>query len=194
LQRYYITDRRAAGGGDALLRFIGAAIGHGVEKIQIREKDLPARELLALARRAVALSAGRSTQILINERTDVAITAGAHGVHLPAHSPPPVVLRAITPPGFVIGVSCHSEEEVRQAEREGADFAVFGPVFTTPSKSAYGEPMGLERLQAAAAAVRLPVFALGGVSEANCAGCLAAGAAGVAGISMFQLPVDPLLQ
>jgi thiamine-phosphate pyrophosphorylase len=171
MTRYCITDS---------LEVAAGAASDGVEMIQIRAKQLSARALTELVRAAVALKGSR---ILVNTRTDVALASGAHGVHLPGGSMAPSSIRGITPRGFLIGVSCHSIDELRAAENEGADFAVFGPVFTSVTKSV--TPIGLDALRQATASVRLPVYALGGVTAANADECIQAGAAGVAGISLF---------
>jgi thiamine-phosphate pyrophosphorylase len=153
-----------------------------VDWVQIRDKELPARKLMEVVRRAMAWGG----KILVNSRVDVAIAAGAAGVQLPAGSIAPSEWRAITPSGFLIGVSCHTLDEVVRAEREGADYVVFGPVFAPLSKTSDLAPRGLEELRRVSLVVKIPVLALGGITEENAASCVEAGAAGVAGISMFR--------
>jgi thiamine-phosphate pyrophosphorylase len=173
VKRYCITDS---------IDVAARAAGVGVEMIQIRAKELSARELSNLVGEVMRVA--QSSRILVNTRTDVALACGAHGVHLPAGSMAPDTIRRIAPPGFLIGVSCHSIDQLRAAEREGADFAVYGPVFPSVTKSL--TPMGLNAFRRAVAAVQLPVYALGGVTRENAATCIAAGAFGIAGISLFD--------
>jgi thiamine-phosphate pyrophosphorylase len=183
----YITDRRTLAPGETLLAAIARNLIGNVDWIQIREKDLTARDLFELTRNILALPNPRGVKILVNSRIDVALPAGASGAHLPAGSPAPLAWRSITPPGFLLGVSCHSLDEVRAAEQEGADYVLFGPVFTPLSKPAQGPPAGLAGLaRAIAVAAKIPVLALGGITRANAAACIEAGAAGVAGISLYQ--------
>ncbi len=181
--------------------------GGDVKWIQIREKDLGARELIDLVRRALTLSNshgahdlgapredahngtnGLCARIIVNGRMDVALAAGAAGVHLPASSIEVDRWRAIAPPDFLVGVSCHTIAEVGEAEATGADYALFGPVFAPLSKMSHLRPRGIEGLREAARGMRIPVLALGGITKENTQECVDAGAAGVAGISMFQTP------
>ena len=181
---YAITDRRQQQGD--LLEHLSRLLQAGLDLLQIREKDLPARELFQLTEAILKLPNPSGTRILVNSRVDVALAAGAQGVHLPAGTVSPSSIRSVTPKGFLIGASCHSGEEVRQAEAEGADFTVFGPVFETASKWQYGPAQGLEALGEACRRVKIPVLALGGVQLENASQCLGRGAAGIAGISLFQ--------
>lgn len=183
--RCYITHSPTLA-TESVLDAIGRNLRAGVTWVQIREKHLPARTLFDLVGAARKLPNPHGSKILVNSRVDVALAAGADGAHLPAASPAAPIWRRIVPAGFLIGVSCHSVEDVREAQDEGADYALFGPVFAPISKSGGIEPRGLEDLARAAAAVRMPVLALGGVTRENSAACISAGAAGVAGISLFQ--------
>jgi thiamine-phosphate pyrophosphorylase len=179
-----ITDRRAAGGTEALVGLIEKRLAEGIDFVQIREKDLEARELFELTREVVEAAAPYTTRVVVNSRMDVALAARAHGVHLPANSPQSSEWRQIARDGFLIGMSCHTADEVMQAQNEGADYALFGPVFPPLSKADTRAPHGAEGLRMACQS-SLPVFALGGVTEANATACIEAGAAGVAGISLF---------
>jgi len=188
----YVTDRKSLGVGDGGVGVLGkirAATAAGVDWVQTREKDLSGRELLALVRDAVAGSG--STRVIVNDRLDLALAAGAAGVHLGRESlsAQEVVSwcrSGNAPRDFLIGVSCHSLEEAREAAVAGASYIFFGPVFDTPSKRGMGEPQGIARLGEICRSVAIPVVAIGGVSEENAGECIRAGAAGIAAIRMFQ--------
>ena len=205
---YYITDRTALAGDEPtrrrrLLDKISEAARAGVDHIQLREKDLPTRELEVLARAAVEVlrqlrSENRElrTALLINSRTDVALASGADGVHLRSDDITPQAVVTIwqqcgagaparvSPREPLIGVSCHSPGEVRKAEANGAAFAVFAPVFEKKA-APNTQPAGLTQLREACK-VKTPVLALGGVTLENTKSCLEAGAAGIAAIRLFQ--------
>jgi thiamine-phosphate pyrophosphorylase len=183
---YYITDR-AQLTSQTLDDCIAQAVDAGVDWVQIREKDLLSRRLLAVAEAAVqhARRQGR-TRIMVNDRVDVALAAHAHGVHLGGRSMPPELVRSFTPHGFLVGTSCHSLAEVRAAEAAGADYVLLGPIFPTPSKLQYGPPLGLDTLRQVTLQVSIPVFALGGITADRIAACRENGAAGIAGIRLFQ--------
>jgi thiamine-phosphate pyrophosphorylase len=175
---YYITERRQFSGD--FLSKIPEAIAAGVDYIQLREKDLSARELEELGTKIRKLKTNFPTRLLINSRADIAQAAGAEGVHLPANEISPGEVRKIWHEA-VIAVSCHCKEEVKQAAEEGADFVVFGPVFEKGTAT----PQGLDRLNEACRNP-IPVLALGGVTLANAKSCVDAGAAGIAAIRLFQ--------
>jgi thiamine-phosphate pyrophosphorylase len=184
------AGERAAG----VLEKIRAAAAAGVDWVQIREKDLPARELLELTRKAISAAAG--ARVIVNDGLDVALASSAAGVHLGHESAPAGnIVRwcraGNAPPQFLIGVSCHSAEEGREAENAGVDYVFFGPIFETPSKKLLGAPQGIERLAEFCRTIRVSVIAIGGVNEQNAAACVRAGAAGIAAIRMFQQPRDP---
>jgi len=172
-----------------VLQLVRAAVAARIDLIQIREKGLNANVLYQLAASAADLTRGSVTRLLINDRSDLALAAGADGVHLTTSSLPADVVRKTFGDRFLIGASTHSLEEAMLARRDGADFVVFGPVFETASKREYGEALGLATLaQVSSELSPFPVLALGGVTNANVANCIRAGARGIAGISMFEEP------
>jgi thiamine-phosphate pyrophosphorylase len=173
-----------------ILKLVSAASAAGIDLIQIREKKLNARVLSELTERAVALTAGTPTRILVNDRADIAVGTGA-GVHLTTQSLNAGTVRRTFGDDLLIGASTHSIDEARAARDHGADFVVFGPIFETGSKVQYGEPVGLEPLSKAAGELTpFPLLALGGISIENAVNCLRAGASGVAGISLFANRLD----
>lgn len=171
---------------NAVVALARRAVAARIELFQIREKQLSARALYELTRRLAEITRGTETRLLVNDRADIALSAGADGVHLTSRSFDAATVRRAFGEDFIIGVSTHTLEEVRAARAGGADFAVFGPVFNTPSKREFGAPLGLEKLNEAAHALpAFPLVAIGGVSESNARLCIEAGAAGVAAIRMF---------
>jgi len=173
---------------------IRRAAAAGAGWIQIREKDLDSRSLAELVRFAVAETSETSARVLVNDRLDVALAANAAGVHLAENALPVEVVskwrRSTGRLNFLVGASCHSLESARAAERGGADYIFFGPVFETPSKAAFGAPQGTERLREVCGSVGIPVLAIGGVNLENVRGCLDEGAAGIAAIRLFQDAAD----
>jgi thiamine-phosphate pyrophosphorylase len=158
---------------DEILRLVRAAVDAGVPLFQIREKSLSGR--------------GSKTRLLVNDRSDIGRAAGADGVHLTTQSLPVAVVRRTCGAEFLIGVSTHSLEEARAARDQGADFVVFGPVFETESKRAYGEPQGLDKLREVTRALdEFPIVAIGGLTLENVGACFEAGASGVAAIRLFN--------
>jgi thiazole tautomerase (transcriptional regulator TenI) len=184
----------AASGEDGLVRRIGAAARAGTQLIQIRQPQLDALALTRLVQRAIQAIAGAAARILVNDRVDVALAAGAHGVHLRGNSMAAARVRTIAPPGFVIGRSVHSVEEALEAERGGGlDYLLFGTVFTSTSKPG-SAPAGLEVLARACGAVALPVLAIGGVTSSAMVPVARAGAAGFAAIGLFaNVSIDAML-
>jgi len=201
----YVTDRKRLAAADndqkeALLEHVVTAAAAGVDWIQLREKDLSAKELSSVAREAVARTKQinernrQASRIVVNERLDVAYSERASGVHLGEHSLPVADVckwldaKADLTEGdkFLVGVSCHSVQAAASAASGGADYIIFGPVFATPSKAPFGAPQGLQRLAEVCGSVSIPVLAIGGITLENASDCFAAGAGGIAAIGLFQ--------
>ena len=187
---YLVTDRHQTGGRD-LLEVVGQALRAVVRAVQLREKDLATRDLYHLAGKLLAVTREAGAALLINDRVDVAMALPADGVHLTRRSLPPKEARELLGPARLIGISCHSLAEVREAVDGGADFVVLGPIFETPSKMPYGAPLTTALLQQARAATTLPVLAIGGINPARVPEVMAAGADGVAVISAVMAALDP---
>ncbi|MEK7334307.1 MAG: thiamine phosphate synthase [Candidatus Binatota bacterium] len=187
---YLVTDRNQTGGRD-LLWVLERALEGGVKAVQLREKDLGGRELFVLAEKTKRLCERYQANLFVNDRVDVALGVDADGVHLGGDSMPVRAARELLGAEKLIGVSTHSINEAREAEQEKADFILFGPVYFTASKAAYGEPQGLGRLKKVVEKISLPVYAIGGVKVENIAEVKETGVRGIALISAVLSASDP---
>jgi thiamine-phosphate diphosphorylase len=190
---YLVTDRRRLAPDARTIRdeiaaldaWLDDALDAGVDVIQLRERDLDGGPLRDLTARLCDRARDRSTRILVNDRADVALAAGAHGVHLRADSAPIDRVRTLGPDDWIVGRSVHTASEARAAGVAGADYVLFGTMFTGGTKGDPDRPAGLDAFTDAANASRAPVLAIGGIDPDRAASCVAAGAAGVAAISIF---------
>jgi thiamine-phosphate pyrophosphorylase len=185
-----VTDRTQTLGRD-LTAVVGECLAAGLPAVQVREKDLGAADLAFVCRRLRALTLDRQALLIVNDRVDVALAVGADAVQRTSTSLPIEDIRAIADKRLRIGVSVHSLEEAVEAELKGADWVVFGPVYDTPSKRAYGPPQGVARLERVAATVRLPVIAIGGINPERVREVRQGGARGVAVISAILAAESP---
>ena len=183
-----ITDRLSCRGD--VIDVVAAAFAGGARWAMLREKDLPRGEVLALAKRLVQAGKPYNATVLVNGDVEIAVEAGAAGVHLPQGQPVEKA-RRIAGAQALIGVSAHSLEEVRAAAADGADYATLSPIFRTESKPGYGPALGIEALRAVAREVALPLVALAGVTATNARLCIDSGAAGVAAMGSIMRSSDP---
>lgn len=187
---YLVTDRGQTN-GRALTEVVATALRGGIRAVQLRERGLSTRQLLALAHALRTLTRDAGAALLINDRIDVALAVAADGVHLPGHSFSVAEARALLGSQRLIGVSCHRIDEIVAAAAAGADFAVFGPLFDTPAKRVYGPPLGLAALSQARARASLPLFGIGGIDAERAGAVCRVGADGVAVIRAILAADDP---
>jgi len=180
---YLITDRKFFTHRLSFITAVEDALKAGVKAVQLREKDLPIRELLDLAYRMREVTARYSAMLFVNDRVDIALCVEADGVHLGQSGIPVSAVRNIVGEKLLIGASTHHLEEALTAEGEGADFITFGPVYDTPSKRKYGEPVGIASLRSVAGKISIPVFGIGGITTGRVKEVMDSGAHGIALIS-----------
>jgi thiamine-phosphate pyrophosphorylase len=190
LRLVLVTDRQQARGRD-LAALVAACVEAGLPAVQVREKDLGARDVAELCRRILAAIPPARCLLVVNDRVDVALAVGAGGVQRTSTSLTVRDIKGIARGELLIGASVHSLEESIEAEGAGADWLTFGPVYDTPSKRPWGPPQGLGALERVAAAVRIPVVAIGGITPERVAEVRAAGAHGVAAISAIVAAENP---
>ncbi len=188
--RLYVITNRLLCRERTLVETVEEACQAGVRAIQLREKDLPAKSVHNLAQEIQQICKKTGTKLLINERFDIAKAVRADGIHLTSKSIPVDIVRKNLKSNKLIGVSTHSLAEAKQAEDSGADFILFGPVYHTPSKTAYGDPQGLTRLREVTSFVSIPVFAIGGITPEKARACVDNGVFGVAVISSVMSARD----
>jgi thiamine-phosphate pyrophosphorylase len=188
-----VTDRQVIADGELSDRIRSAAEA-GVRAVQLREKDLSARELFELAVQLKRICDANDCRLLINDRIDVASALHAAGVHLPGNGIPMNVVKQHLQSNMLVGTSTHSTAEAIAASQAGLDYVVFGPVYETPSKVRYGKPLGLQTLAETAGSVDIPVFAIGGITPSRAVQCMQAGASGVALISAIMAATDPAVE
>lgn len=167
------------------------ALQGGVRAVQLREKDLSSRELFELAIEMRKITSRHNALLFINDRLDIALAVDADGVHLGGESIPLQKARALMGQDRLIGVSCHDPVSAQNAQQRGADFITFGPVYFTPSKAPYGDPVGAEKVRLVTAALTIPVFGLGGIKDSNVRQVMNAGARGISVISAILAAEDP---
>jgi thiamine-phosphate pyrophosphorylase len=187
---YLVTDRSQSRGRD-LLWVLEQALDGGVKAIQLREKDLSGKELFDLAEKTRELCNRYDARLLINDRIDVALGVDADGVQLGNASIPIETARKLLGPRKLLGASTHSLAEAQQAEQNGADFILFGPVYFTPSKAVYGEPQGVAALKKIVEKIPLPIYAIGGIKPENINDAKATSIRGVALISAITNAENP---
>ena len=187
---YLITDRHQTG-GRPLTEVVRRSLEGGVRAVQLREKDLSGAALYRLATELKRLTSDFDARLIINDRLDIALAAEADGVHIGVNSLPLAAVRRVLGQGKIIGYSAHAVDEALRAQGDGADFVTFGPVYPTPSKAAYGAPCGVKKLAEAAAALKIPVIGLGGISQANIIEALSGNIRGIAVISAILAAADP---
>lgn len=190
LRLIVVTDPDC-GAGRTVVDVVRAALRGGAPAIQLRMKDAQAREMTEAARTLLAETRAAGALLFINDRVDVALAVGADGAHVGQDDLPVAAARRIAPPGFLLGVSAETAELARAAEAHGADYVGVGPVYHTGSKSDAGDAVGTERIARVAAAVRIPVIGIGGITVENAPPVIHAGAAGVAVISAIMRAADP---
>ena len=190
---YAITDRHRCA-PTSLVDVVSELLDAGVNAIQLREKDLSDTELIKLAQPIAELCHNYEAKLFINTHTCVARDVGAAGVHLPANAEPVGSVKAEIGDNFYIGCSVHCLDAAEKREAEGADFVTYSPIYPTVSKPGYGPAVGTMSLAEVVKGIKLPVFALGGITPARVTECLNAGAFGVAVMSGIMLPKDAGIQ